>query len=231
VGQAGAGNQHQPPPVAAPTCSAPAPPPGPCGTPATCVNGEWTRPYVSCNPPPIAACPTVMPEIGTSCAGQEAGGSCNYGYCYDASVPQRRCNGSTWLWEEIPVPTCNPPPPTNLACATTMPVPGSDCSFEDQVCGYPGCEGPAASTATCRFGQWWVVYSGGPACNPPAVVPVCPEREIVGGQGCAYEEQVCFQDACAAGAEVRIGYQCVGGAWQGELFACAPDAGAPDGGG
>jgi hypothetical protein len=116
-----------------------------------------------------------------------------------------------------------------------MPVAGSDCYVEAQTCGYPGCEGPTSSTATCVGGQWLVLYSFGPVCNPPPPeIPVCPQRPIVGGATCAYEEQQCFNEACD-GAELRNGFLCVGGRWSGEVFSCpqaSQDAGSaqPDAG-
>ena len=201
-----------------------------------CVDGEWEQSYISCNPPfpqsPI--CPESPADIGTSCASYLGGLSCEYDYCY-GTTPMRRCNESTALWEDIPPPTCNPPPPEPEGCADTLPVPGSDCTIPQLSCSYPGaCESP--STATCVAGQWVVTYSSGPACNPPAVVPVCPERELVSGESCAYGGQECSNEACESGAASHDGYVCSSGQWQAAVVSCppsdsAPDAGAADAGG
>jgi hypothetical protein len=113
-----------------------------------------------------------------------------------------------------------------------MPVAGSDCLGDGQACGYPGCEGPTSSTATCVGGQWLVHYSSGPACNPPAVIPVCPERPIVNLSRCAYDEQLCSNEPCN-GAEVRSGFVCATDIWLGVMLSCptpAVDAGAAPGG-
>jgi len=187
-----------------------------------CVNGEWQPVPSACNPPPLLAptCPATEPQLGTPCAQFGGGMVCEYEYCY-GPAPTRRCSYATGLWEALPLPSCNPP-----ECPTSMPVAGSDCGAEGQECLYPVCE-PNLSSATCHFGQWAVVYSPGAACNPPAVVdPVCPQRAIVAGANCWFEEQLCGNGApCVAGR--RYGLQCVGGHWQGEALNCS---GEPDGG-
>lgn len=136
---------------------------------------------------------------------------------------------------------CNPPPPPqDLYCEPTLPVPGSDCAVPAVNCSYPGgCAAP--STAVCVSGQWLVTYSSGPACNPPAVVPVCPERQLVTGNTCAYEGQECGNEACESGAAARDAHVCSSGLWQAAVVSCPPgdslpdagasDAGARDGGG
>lgn len=209
-----------------------------CGGPIwRCVDGEWEAAYFSCNPPPTPSevCPTSAAEVGSFCGSYLGGLTCEYQYCYDATAPMRRCDESTLLWEEILPPTCNPPPPDSFPCEATLPIPGSDCSsIPERVCSYPGgCESP--STAVCRSGQWLVTYSSGPACNPPAVVPVCPQQAIARGAGCAYEGQACSNVSCELGAESHDGYVCTAGKWEPRVVSCppdnAPDVGAADGGG
>jgi len=201
-----------------------------------CVDGEWEQSYLSCNPPfppPIETCPESPAEIGTPCGDDPPGLSCEYDYCY-GKTPMRRCNESTALWEYIPVPTCNPPPPEPEGCEPSMPVPGSDCAAEELVCFYaPGCNGP--NSAICRSGQWVVTYTIGAACNPPAVVvPVCPERDIVTGEGCAYEGQECGPPPCVPN-QTSPRLVCSAGVWRdAPPPSCpplsVPDGGAPDGG-
>ena len=200
----------------------PTPPDSFCGAYA-CVDGEWKAQPVGCNPPPILpppACPATEPAIGTACPQFGGGMTCDYEYC-GGVVPTRHCSYGTGLWEPLPVQSCNPP-----ECPTSMPVVGSDCDAEGQECLYPVCP-PTPSSATCRYGQWAVVYSPGAACNPPAVVPVCPQRAIVEGASCWYEEQLCGTGPCVG--DTQNGLQCVGGHWQGEALFCTP-AEAPDGG-
>lgn len=82
-----------------------------------------------------------------------------------------------------------------------IPVAGSDCDPRvAQACGFPGCEGPTSNHVQCLNGQWLIEYSSGPACNPPAVVPVCPERIIL-GEPCTYEGQECVEDSCEGVSE------------------------------
>jgi hypothetical protein len=176
---------------------------------------------------PSAACPAAAADVGTSCLDFVGGLTCEYEFCF-SSAPMRRCSESTRRWEDIEVPSCNPPAPGLDGCPFELPVPGSDCVTAEQPdCAYPGsCEG--SSTAVCRSGQWLVAYSSGPACNPPAVVPVCPERELVAGEGCAYEGQTCSRDACESDAGTHPGHVCTSGLWQ-EVAAisCAPPDDAP----
>jgi hypothetical protein len=155
-----------------------------------------------------------------------------------SSNPPRACNtpapppnacavGWTCIdgeWD--PPPSCNPPwimpppaPPVE-PCPAGLPVPGSDCSGEGQLCGYPGCEGATWDTATCSAGQWFVEMPPGPACNPPPVVPVCPQRAIAAFTPCAYEEQRC------GGALCGIGHVCTRGIWVNDFASCLSDAGA-----
>jgi hypothetical protein len=203
----------------------------------SCVDGKWEATTFSCNPPyaQSTVCPESPAEIGTSCGGYLGGLSCDYADGCNGTSPLRRCSESTALWESILPPSCNPPPPDDPRCEATLPVPGSDCTFWEFTCSYPGgCQEPA--TAVCRAGQWFVTYSSGPACNPPAVIPVCPERQLVNGEDCAYEGQACSNEACEPGAESHAGYVCSANHWQDATVTCpvptnnAPDAGASDGG-
>ena len=201
---------------------------GPCSG-VSCVDGVWESIPVACNPPPQSTvCPGSAAEVGTSCFGYLPGLTCDYDFCSGDTAPMRRCSELTGQWEALPVPTCNPPgvPP----CPETLPVPGSDCQLtEPLTCLFAGgCDGQ--SSAECRGGQWWVEYSSGPACNPPAVVPVCPERELVAGDECPYEGQACSSEACEAGAESRAGHVCAAGVWQDVALSCTLDGGVPDGG-
>lgn len=181
-----------------------------CQGSASCVEGRWEVYDVSCNPPPLSdECPALLPEYGSSCSEYALGLTCDYEYCYE-SMPLVRCN-ELGAWEELPVPTCNPPPPDEEC--SVVPVPGSDCASEGVECLYDGCEGPGSSYARCEFGQWFVHYSSGPACNPPAVVPVCPVIEPQALAGCAYEGQLCDYGDCAQ-AELTRQFTCATGSWQ-----------------
>jgi hypothetical protein len=106
----------------------------------------------------------------------------------------------------------SPAAPDDSPCPQEMPVPGSACYGAGQGCRYPGCAGPEANSATCVGGQWLVHYSSGPVCNPPEVVPVCPNREIPGGDECAYEGLSCISDC--AGVDSLAGFVCREGTWQ-----------------
>src|SRR6185295_4578536 len=113
-------------PITALACKGAAPvDPSPCHADPVCEKGEWVLHSVSCNPPNLfRPCPASEPALGASCAGYPADTSCEYEYC-SGTQPTRRCNGSQ-LWEQVPLPTCNPPAMIR-ACPLTMPVPGSDC--------------------------------------------------------------------------------------------------------
>lgn len=188
-----------------------------CATPSTCVT----------QPPDLASqCPAEVPEPGSSCEGLVHGLSCDISFCFRI-VPGRVCGGDG-RWHELPMPTCSPPglklPPAS--CSPEMPVPGSDCQEEGEECRYPGCEGPSASWARCTNGQWLVEYSIGPACNPPPVIPVCPELEPVAGAGCAYAAQECGYGSCGESLVPSRSYTCADGAWQMSSGCAAVDAGA-----
>lgn len=185
------------------------------------------------NPPgpvePSGACPEQLPSFGATCDGHAPGLRCSYEYCYGVE-PMVQCGAASGVWEELGLPTCNPPPPDPPACPEEMPAAGSDCAPDDQICRYPGCEGPESSSATCRFGQWDVIYSVGAACNPPAVVPVCPILLPSLGAGCAFEGQACSYGLCGDSGHFNL---CLGGVWQQPELPCPPaavDAGAADGG-
>jgi len=210
------------------SCSGPAPeasssPCGPGGK-AQCIGGKWVTPYTSCNPPPppILVCPDIEPEAGASCAGYQRDLSCSYDDCYGASVATRRCNGSTSLWEQLPLLSCNPPTPFST-CPAEMPRAGSDCTLGAQECRYDGCQGPGSSVAICSFGQWTTAYSSSAGCNPPAIQPVCPTRQLSAGGGCAFEGQACSQEPCTSAS--RNGFICSAGAWQATVLSCQVDAG------
>lgn len=164
---------------------------------------------------PGTVCPAEVPASGTSCEAYATGLTCDGPYCY-GTEPLVRC-GVDGLWERLEVPTCNPPPPErpSAPCSADIPVPGSDCAYPDQECFYPGCQGPESSWARCSFGQWLVDYSSGPACNPPAVVPVCPELEPSAGAGCAYLDQDCAYGTCDGGpGSAARGYNCGQFGWE-----------------
>lgn len=117
---------------------------------------------------------------------------------------------------------CNPPgSPYDSQCPPDMPVAGTACYGTDQDCRYPGCEGPESSTATCVGGQWLVHYSSGPACNPPAVIPLCPNRPIPVGVSCAYEGQECSKlGDCSIGEQQQEDYRCLDGIWTRSSVPC-----------
>jgi hypothetical protein len=234
VGQAGNGPIYNPPPYEPPEYNPLAP--GVecqdgqilagvdgCGG-ATCVAGRWAHYGVACNPPALSDCPTVEPAIGSACGEYSGDLTCSYAFCYEAKLPTRRCSAVTGLWEAVPLPSCNPPAPSS--CSPDMPTAGSDCIFEGEQCYYPGCEGPTSSTATCRYGQWAVVYSIGPACNPPPVVPVCPERDLVSDSSCWYDGQVCpTPNACGPGGS-GAAHVCTNGVWTTIPLPCSGTADA-----
>jgi hypothetical protein len=173
-------------------------------------------------------CPEVLPESGTSCTGYSAGLTCYGEYCYSRAALVY-CNAPTGTWQQLPVPSCNPPPPS-LPCADEMPTPGADCGFEGQTCLYPGCEGPQSSVAECYGSQWLVRYSSGPACNPPPVVPVCPSQTPQAGNACAYEGQTCVYGSCVLQQPALV-YDCSYGAWSVQYGDCPPvDPNAADAG-
>lgn len=168
----------------------------------------------------------MEPQVGTSCAGYISALSCEYEVC-GVFWPTRRCNGSTFLWEQLPMISCNPPSPASFSCPDQMPIAGSDCSYEALECRYDGCQGPQSSVAICSFGQWTTAYSSSANCNPPAIQPVCPTRELSAGEGCAFEGQACSQEPCAAPS--RNGFVCSAGAWQATVLSCLADAGTDSG--
>lgn len=203
-----------------------------CTLDVKCQAGVWVSFLAaSCNPPWFGGptCPAEQPEAGTSCSNYRPGVTCDYEFCY-GTAPLVRCNESSLLWERLPTSTCNPP--AYGACPEQMPQHGADCTGHGQVCGYPGCEGPESSTATCTFGQWVTQYSIGPACNPPAVpTPVCPDVEPAAGNGCAFDGQRCTYGACGLELLPRV-VSCLSGAWQEEPVSClgSADAGVDAGG-
>jgi hypothetical protein len=188
----------------------------------------------SYNPPrpldPSAACPDELPADGMTCDGYARGQSCSYDYC-SGPEPMVQCGVASGVWERLELPTCNPPPPEPPPCPDAMPTAGSDCAPDGQLCRYPGCEGPDTSSATCRFGQWDVIYSVGAACNPPAVIPACPTVFPIVGAGCAYEGQACVYGVCGDADNPGFFDVCLDGVWQQPEVPCAPpapiDAGAP----
>lgn len=216
------------PPPSAP-CNGTAPDTGDSCSAAVCVDGHWQTTYSGgCNPPPplATACPGVEPGAGTSCAGYIHDLRCEYDFCGGITAT-RRCNGSTFLWEELISPgACNPPRP-ELECPDEMPLAGSDCSFAGQQCRYDGCLGPGTSVAICGSGQWTTAYSSSASCNPPAIQPVCPTRELSAGESCAFEGQVCSNALCSAAS--RDGLVCSAGAWRATVLSCEADAGADSG--
>jgi hypothetical protein len=205
-----------------PSCSGPAPAgAGYCGT--VCVNGQWVSEVAGCNPPPppITVCPSVEPEVDASCAGYAGNLRCEYEFC-GGVLPTRICNSSTGRWAELAPGICNPPAPLP-ACPLNMPAAGSDCTLEAQECRYDGCQGPASSVAICSFGQWTTAYSSSANCNPPAIQPVCPRRELSAGEGCAFEGQTCSNEPCTSSS--RNGFVCDAGAWGATVLSCLVDAG------
>jgi hypothetical protein len=184
---------------------------------ALCIDGQWVPLDADCTPDPLTDCPASPAEIGSDCASYAGGLSCDYAYC-SGTVPMRRCSESTALWEPLPIPPCDGSPGT--ACELTLPVAGSDCAVAGVDCAYR-----SECTATCLGGQWLVVLYGNANCDPVPIVPVCPERELVTGDGCAYELQECAREACTPGAESRAGHLCSAGVWQDTVISCAPDGG------
>jgi hypothetical protein len=204
-------------------------------TTARCMDGSWSTSQLTVNPPPpeLQDCPEVEPQPGTACSGYVADLTCEFPFCY-GTAPTVRCS-TDGAWEALSLPTCNPPPVVE-PCPEVMPEAGADCSNEEQLCGYPGCQGPESSTAVCRHNQWLVEYSGGLACNPPAVVPVCPGVEPTSGAGCAYDGQACSYGICGDLIDAGRTHTCAFGMWQTFEAPCSPassggvDAGADSGG-
>jgi hypothetical protein len=151
-------------------------------------------------------------NAGTGGAGQHTSG-------YDPNGVSNGGSAGTAGYGNCPIGSfCNPPGyPPSYFCPSEMPVAGSACYDTGQTCSFPGCEGPESSTASCIGGQWLVQYSFGPACNPPAVIPVCPERALPIGEACAYDGQVCLGECDSL---QRSGGSCSGGTWQAVIEPC-----------
>jgi hypothetical protein len=198
-----------------------------CPASARCVGGEWSTDILACNPPapePQAECPSAQPSAGSDCSEYASGLTCEYAYCYGSQVPMVVC--ADYTWQALPVPSCNPPaidyPPPVEACPESMPEAGSDCTSDARVCGYPGCGGEEASTATCHGRQWLVEYSAGPACNPPAVIPICPSIEPVANADCAYDGQSCMYGVCGDPQSPARLYVCGASGWVQADVNCVP---------
>jgi hypothetical protein len=127
-----------------------------CSLTPYCEDGEWVVSYVTCNPPFVVldTCPTAEPAGGTSCAGYSPGLTCDYAYCYGLS-PTVRCSEASGLWEGLPLPSCNPPPP-EPECPSVPPALGAGCYYEGQSCTYGSCHDPRNSDPfrTCTAGVW-----------------------------------------------------------------------------
>jgi hypothetical protein len=206
------------------TCSGLAPQQA-SGCEYTCADGQWASTHVEdCNTPTPALndCPALTPDLGASCAAYVSNLACFYGPACGPAAASRYCSPDTALWEGRDGGICNPPAPV---CPSSIPPAGSDCAPEGQACNYPGC-GNTPSSATCQSGQWLVVPSN--ACNPPLLIPVCPERERSAGDGCAYEGQECSYDACTG--PTHDGLVCRAGQWQAVVLACAQADAGPDSG-
>jgi hypothetical protein len=156
-------------------------------------------PSVACNPPgpdqaPLTECPAGAPPApDTLCAneGLICGDSC------DGTVVT--CQGGRFVATLV---SCNPPEPLPDEvyfdeCPQSMPAAGSSCAGAG-TCVYPGCAGEDSNTAQCVFEQWVVRYSSGPACNPPEVVPVCPDRTPEAGALCFYRQSCEYADCLRA---------------------------------
>lgn len=152
-------------------------------------------------PPPVnglpesagsETCPAVTPNAGESCAGYTTGLEC-LAYCYEAEIPLVVCNPQG-LWEALPVPTCNPPPPS-FDCPAERPQAGVACTEAGAHCEYTGCEG-GIDTAICSYGQWVVTLAPTLICNPPPVTPICPPTPPMDGSPCAYNDQSCDYGDC-----------------------------------
>lgn len=163
--------------------------------------------------------PRGRADAGAAGAGQHTSG-------YDPNeASQGGSAGTSGYYDNCPVgAACNPPAwGFGTSCPAEMPIAGSGCYVEGERCHFPGCEGPESNTASCFGGQWLVYYSSGPACNPPQVIPVCPERAVLIGALCAYEGQLCLGEC---DPWQRSGGSCTGGTWQAVTEACGSlDAG------
>lgn len=163
-------------------------------------------------------CPAEMPEPGSSCTGYASWIRCEYDYCGDTAPFS--CNRLSGVWEPR-VLSCDPGVPLAAGCPTSVPVPGSDCEPEGLGCDYRSeCYGAVdGDHAQCRFGQWLVVFATTASCDYFGM-PVCPERSIIDGTGCAYEGQNCSPASCPPGTSRRAGHVCRNGVWRATSFTC-----------
>lgn len=125
-----------------------------CGNPIdyACANGEWTwGPGTgTCNPPP-PECPAEAPAQGAPCD-EGWDGPCFYTVdtgCGPVEA-QATCFGGQW---DVPLPTCNPPPPEycyTLATEDECALNGSFCRWEVPGCAEPGSVPPALPQAGCH---------------------------------------------------------------------------------
>jgi hypothetical protein len=136
-----------------------------CGpTLAKCGNDGWQIAVSTCNPPPIAPCPTSAPTAGEPCA--SSGNKCSYGECNQAGGYQPTfefsCTGG--VWSNALILSCNPPP----TCPAQPPSPGTSCigALGGAPCTYGDCFGQPTTTASCVNSTWQVAVS---SCNPPAL--------------------------------------------------------------
>lgn len=119
---------RRPCPATAPTANTPCTPgvdPASCQGPAStnCTvqawraecsaanGGRWSVAVYTCNPPPIAQCPTARPEQGSACpfgSYSPSGLRCGYDLCVGSFSTQATCSGmgATWMVQRA---SCNPP--------------------------------------------------------------------------------------------------------------------------
>ncbi|WP_242515144.1 hypothetical protein [Sorangium cellulosum] len=114
-------------------------------------------------------------------------------------------------------------------CPEEMPARESRCNADDLACAYvDSCDNPIGYR--CVDGAWQVEAEmscnppppecPGPACNPPAPPPTCPDEMPKRESSCNAVDLSCaYVDSC----DNPIGYRCVDGAWQVEAeMSCNP---------
>lgn len=177
-------------------------------------------------------CPEAFPEDGSSCERYPTGLVCEYEFCdglgRSASCAPVILSRDEGRWEyqwSVDEPLCVPLPELAAGCPASLPAAGADCEGEGLTCNYrTECAGYSdPDVALCQFGQWVLQYPPRATCDPVIEPPLCPQREIVAGSGCAYERQRCSAEVCQPGVAERAGYECLDGSWQAASLSCLPE--------
>lgn len=122
---------------------------------ATCKDGVWDAPILSCNPPPPEPCPAEPPQAGDLCLFSDCLGlyqACTYGDCGGQPEVIATCGPSGW---EVQKSQCAPPPCEGLSACECFDRP--DCQAVSDSCICPCdyvCPGDPPCVCACGGGKY-----------------------------------------------------------------------------